>query len=881
LGATFCLALASLSVPPRASGSILAFWDFSENGGTTLGDVSGNSLHGSINGSPGWVAGHLGGVFGDYALQFSELATDFVQIPDNALLHIGSANAPFTIGMWVQDSSSDFGEAFCWGTGARNIFWQTENVNQTASYLWSDSNGALLFTWAGLGNTAWHHIAITADGTNVLFYLDAALKNTSAQPNISAWGNVTLGKSGTSIQPWDGKLSDLIILDVAADTNEISQIMNGTYPGMPTLPSAPVTFTWTNPVSGGNWSDTSNWVSGEVASVGNADFSALDILSNNMVHLDAAYTIHSLTFGDTGPASSAGWTVDNNDQASNVLTLTGSVTVNALGAGEQVTINATVAGNNGITKNGPGSLVVSTNVTTGNMTVNGGSLTVYEVQAGSGLSFGGGSLEYAGDDSPGGIHGMSGTGAFLIDVTGAGGLVVKRPGNQYQPVIKGGAGTISIVNGVFEDGGDLTVNGGTVILAGSTAIGSMFANIASVLDVASGARLKLGNANGGQVYYDFTFNMSGGTFDVNGQNPAINQNSSVPAILGSGTISNSAGFAGTAVFKITDTKTFSGNIVDGAGAATVALALAASSGSTPTWVLSGSNTYSGATTLNSATLRAGASAAFAVQSAYTVAGAATLDLDGFDSTLGSLTGAGNVTLGDATLTIGANHGSPPAFSGIISGGGSIAKVGIGTLTFSGANTYTGDTHVVAGVLNLAQSSLHQQADLYLTSGAKVGLDFVGTNTIRSFYVNGKLQPPGTWGASSTGAEHIRDQYFTGGGVLSVDVGTVFGAILFRLNRGRSGVWWNQRKARASYSGKLLPGPCNASCSRRHLRCVPVPQGRPTVPGPGRQAINSGVRAATGLIVLLLTARETLPTSAPWTLPPIRRCTWIPFAPLVT
>ncbi|MDQ0038562.1 outer membrane autotransporter protein [Variovorax boronicumulans] len=71
--------------------------------------------------------------------------------------------------------------------------------------------------------------------------------------------------------------------------------------------------------------------------------------------------------------------------------------------------------------------------------------------------------------------------------------------------------------------------------------------------------------------------------------------------------------------------------------------------------------------------------------------------------IGSLEGAGNVTLGSKTLTTGGLNTSTE-ISGVISGsGGSIVKVGTGTLTLSGANTYTGGTTVSAGAVNAAVS----------------------------------------------------------------------------------------------------------------------------------------------------------------------------------
>ena len=54
------------------------------------------------------------------------------------------------------------------------------------------------------------------------------------------------------------------------------------------------------------------------------------------------------------------------------------------------------------------------------------------------------------------------------------------------------------------------------------------------------------------------------------------------------------------------------------------------------------NTYTGATNVNAGTLRVGAATnKITDASAVTVAGGATLDLNGFNETVGSLAGAGN------------------------------------------------------------------------------------------------------------------------------------------------------------------------------------------------------------------------------------------------
>ena len=81
-------------------------------------------------------------------------------------------------------------------------------------------------------------------------------------------------------------------------------------------------------------------------------------------------------------------------------------------------------------------------------------------------------------------------------------------------------------------------------------------------------------------------------------------------------------------------------------------------------------------------------------------------------TIGSIEGTGNVFLGARKLTVGSNNFST-TFSGIVQDtggiffgtGGSLAKIGTGTLTLSGANIYTGGTTVSGGTLEVNGSIL--------------------------------------------------------------------------------------------------------------------------------------------------------------------------------
>ena len=137
-----------------------------------------------------------------------------------------------------------------------------------------------------------------------------------------------------------------------------------------------------------------------------------------------------------------------------------------------------------------------------------------------------------------------------------------------------------------------------------------------------------------------------------------------------------------------------------------------------TLTLSGASTYAGATAINDGTLKAGAVNAFSPSSAHTVAAGHTLDLNNFSQAVGSLAGAGSVTLGSGTLTAGGNN-TDTSFSGVISGTGGLTKAGAGTMTLAGNNTYGGTTAVNAGTLAFTGDTGSLGGPMSVSSGANV------------------------------------------------------------------------------------------------------------------------------------------------------------------
>lgn len=130
-------------------------------------------------------------------------------------------------------------------------------------------------------------------------------------------------------------------------------------------------------------------------------------------------------------------------------------------------------------------------------------------------------------------------------------------------------------------------------------------------------------------------------------------------------------------------------------------------------VLSGTNTYTGVTTINAGTVVAGANAALGTTAGNTVIGTgATLDVratisepinvrgagvGGNGALISSTTGTVSGTVTQAAASSMGGNGNL-TISGVVSGNFVLTKVGTGALTLSGTNTYTAATVVSAGTL---------------------------------------------------------------------------------------------------------------------------------------------------------------------------------------
>jgi autotransporter-associated beta strand protein len=117
-----------------------------------------------------------------------------------------------------------------------------------------------------------------------------------------------------------------------------------------------------------------------------------------------------------------------------------------------------------------------------------------------------------------------------------------------------------------------------------------------------------------------------------------------------------------------------------------------------------------------------------------------VDISGLTSdgtSFGSIEGTGRFTLGAKSLTSGSNNLSTTV-SGIVEGvGGSLTKLGTGTLALTGTNTYTGATTVDGGTLSV-NGSIASSALTTVNAGGTLG----GNGTVGNTTINGGTLAPG-------------------------------------------------------------------------------------------------------------------------------------------
>jgi autotransporter-associated beta strand protein len=335
---------------------------------------------------------------------------------------------------------------------------------------------------------------------------------------------------------------------------------------------------------------------------------------------------------------------------------------------------------NGAVGGGSGSWTsTGTNWTDANGTANdswGGRFAVFQGAAGS--------VTVDGTISVTGMQFMT-SGYMIAAGTGSLSLADAQTNIRVDP---GVSATISA--GITGTGGINKLDTGTLILGGAN-------NYAGATTIAGGT-LRAGV--GGALPAGTTVTIAAGaTLDL-----AASQ--TVASLAGAGSVTLTSGSLTTGGGN-TDTR-YAG-MITGSGGLTKA--------GTGVFTLAGANSYAGATTISAGTLRLDGGTIGS--GALSVAAGATFDVNSAIASVSGLSGAGRILLGSGSLT--ANTSTTSSFTGVISGTGSFAKAGTGTLTLGAANTYSGGTIVAGGTLTAGIANAFGTGALTVTAPGAVNL----------------------------------------------------------------------------------------------------------------------------------------------------------------
>jgi len=307
--------------------------------------------------------------------------------------------------------------------------------------------------------------------------------------------------------------------------------------------------------------------------------------------------------------------------------------------------------------------------------------------------------------------GAGNTSSNTNTVSVSGGLLTVNYLPLYSSV--GSTSSVVITGGFVQDSGncDFSTSGTSSVTTNSITLGNGALG-SGTLSVHQFNQLSPGANTTNQILWN------GGVLKASNNNSTLISASGINMIVGgAGGVFDVNGFSSTIPA-----------IISGTGG----LVVANSSGTAGTLTLTGSNSYTGATTVNGGTLQLGNASALGTTTAALINNGA-VNLGGYSVTVDAFSGSGAISNG--SLTVGSANGSG-VFSGSFSGAGGLTQSGSGTLTLTGSNSYTGATTITGGTLQIGNGgttgSLSASSAVTLNGGCALTLNLAGSGTFGSY-----------------------------------------------------------------------------------------------------------------------------------------------------
>ena len=454
----------------------------------------------------------------------------------------------------------------------------------------------------------------------------------SGGASIDASGSGALQFTNTGANLSSGGAQTLTLTGTNTGNNTLSSIL-GDGSGALSLAKSGA-GTWV--VSGNNtYSGGTKITSGSLV-IGNAN--ALGATTGSLAVNGGTLDLRGINVTVGALSGSSGGVITTGTSGSVTLTAGGSSAVTYAGA-----INDG-SGKVGLAYNGSGSLTLSSsNSFTGGVTLNSGTIKISNANAlGSGtVNLSGGTLDYTG------LGGFTQVGNSLV-VKNTATFNIGSYGSMDGSV--SGSGTINVNANSAQNFGNYSAFTGTLNLLSS--VGKLaFGSTGMTINVSAGAGIQIST--------------NGTALDIGALSG------------GAGSSLSSAGFSlsGASIGALNTNTTFAGTIQN----YSVGNVLTLTKVGTGALTLTGTNTYTGATTISSGTLQIGAG-----------------------GTAGSLSGSSAITNNGALVFSRSNpvvQGTDFSTAGI-SGSGSLIQAGSGLLTLNVANTYSGATAINLSLIHI-------------------------------------------------------------------------------------------------------------------------------------------------------------------------------------